>query len=767
MKFLPKALMIALLMLMLAATPAIQGNSSGKHNQAASGCGCHSNGGGVTATNDFPTSYTAGQVYSINIGHAGAGSLVGGFNVVVNKGTLQNAGNGVQISGGSSATHVNSGQLGWTFDWQAPTTGSGSVTVNIAVLQANGNGQTSGDAWDTDSVSITETVVQNIPPVATNVHVSTPQGSASTTQAYPDEVLMASYDYNDDNGDPETMSQIRWYKSGNLDSAYNDMEIIDDMQTTIGDTWTFTVTPNDGTDLGTTVSASNTIEIIDYDTDNDGYGDQVDAFPNDPNEHADADGDGTGDNADLDDDNDGTKDADDAFPFDSTENTDTDGDGTGNNADTDDDADGVLDVNDAFPLDANEDKDTDNDGTGDNADTDDDGDGTLDADDAFPLDASEDNDADGDGTGDNADQDDDNDGALDVNDAFPLDASESLDTDDDGTGDNADTDDDNDGALDADDAFPLDATETVDTDDDGTGDNADTDDDNDGTLDANDAFPLDATETIDTDADGIGDNADTDDDNDGLLDADEATLGTNPLVIDTDEDGEGDGTDAFPLDATETSDADGDGVGDNADAFPNDATESIDSDQDGVGNNADAFPNDASETSDSDEDGVGDNADWAPLDATESIDTDNDGVGDNADAFPEDSSETMDSDGDGVGDVAQAAAEADAEALRNMIIIALLVVGLLGGGAVMFLRGRGGEEVSAKSFDQPFDASTQSIPAAQPTLAAAPAVVQQQVQPVVEEPTVLRQWTDEKGYTWRSMSDGSNYWWTGTEWQRS
>ena len=79
--------MIAFLMIMLAATPAIQGNSSGKHNQAASGCGCHSNGGGITATNDFPTSYTAGQVYSINIGHAGAGTLVGGFNVVVNKGT--------------------------------------------------------------------------------------------------------------------------------------------------------------------------------------------------------------------------------------------------------------------------------------------------------------------------------------------------------------------------------------------------------------------------------------------------------------------------------------------------------------------------------------------------------------------------------------------------------------------------------------------------------------------------------------------------------
>ena len=39
-------------------------------------------------------------------------------------------------------------------------------------------------------------------------------------------------------------------------------------------------------------------------------------------------------------------------------------------------------------------------------------------------------------------------------------------------------------------------------------------------------------------------------------------------------------------------------------------------------------------------------------------------------------------------------------------------------------------------------------------------------QPAVAEPTVLRQWTDEAGYTWRAMDDGNTYWWTGTEWQK-
>ena len=37
---------------------------------------------------------------------------------------------------------------------------------------------------------------------------------------------------------------------------------------------------------------------------------------------------------------------------------------------------------------------------------------------------------------------------------------------------------------------------------------------------------------------------------------------------------------------------------------------------------------------------------------------------------------------------------------------------------------------------------------------------------VVAEPTVLRQWTDGNGYTWRAIDDGNTYWWTGTEWQK-
>ena len=66
---------------------------------------------------------------------------------------------------------------------------------------------------------------------------------------------------------------------------------------------------------------------------------------------------------------------------------------------------------------------------------------------------------------------------------------------------------------------------------------------------------------------------------------------------------------------------------------------------------------------------------------------------------------------------------------------------------------------------QPVQAAAQpvaQVQAAQP----AQAVTQTQVsQAAVQLPEVLQQWTDDSGYTWRRMSDGSTMWWNGTDWQ--
>ena len=101
------------------------------------------------------------------------------------------------------------------------------------------------------------------------------------------------------------------------------------------------------------------------DSDGDGYPDEEDHFPDDPEEWLDSDNDGYGDNSD-------------AFPKDSQEWADTDGDGRGDNSDD-------------FPDDPEEWYDTDGDGHGDNSDE-------------FPEDWLEWADTDGDGHGDNSDE---------------------------------------------------------------------------------------------------------------------------------------------------------------------------------------------------------------------------------------------------------------------------------------------------------------------------------------------------------------------------
>tara|TARA_B100000965_G_scaffold112782_1_gene93073 strand:- start:18453 stop:20669 length:2217 start_codon:yes stop_codon:yes gene_type:complete len=231
----------------------------------------------------------------------------------------------------------------------------------------------------------------------------------------------------------------------------------------------------------------------------------------------------------IDSDEDGVNDDDDAFPSDPSEWADTDGDGVGDNADTDDDGDGWSDqVEDACGsqlLDSSSvPVDSDGDGDCDALDSDDDGDGVVDSDDAFPSDPSEWADTDGDGIGNNADGDDDGDGWGDTTesecDSDPMNG-EVLpeDIDGDGACDIQDPDDDGDGVADGDDAFPLDKAEWLDTDGDGLGDNSDQDDDGDQFTDEYESEcmsdPLDPDSSpSDSDGDGICDEMDVFDDND-------------------------------------------------------------------------------------------------------------------------------------------------------------------------------------------------------------------------------------------------------------
>jgi uncharacterized surface protein with fasciclin (FAS1) repeats len=178
----------------------------------------------------------------------------------------------------------------------------------------------------------------------------------------------------------------------------------------------------------------------------------------------------------------------------------------------------------------------------------------------------------------------------------------------------------------------------------------------------------------------------------------------------------------------------------------------------------------------------------------------------------EDATDTTDTT-DTTGQTDGASGDSDDEGGYLWILIVVLLI--LGGGAggLLFMRNRGGNDDDSKEFGQSglvnqlqpisttsyvgtqaaattayateptqqyqsvqetqqYQPAQQVAQVAQPAQVAAVAQVQpiQTVevipQPAVAEPTVLRQWTDEAGYTWRALDDGNTYWWTGTEWQK-
>ena len=247
-----RAIILATLMLLLGMAPLLNADSTGKPN-SSNGCGCHSSGS-VTPTHDFPSSYTPGQIYSINIGMSGGPSgTSGGFSLTVDKGVLSNAGSNAKIVSGS-ATHSNSNARSWTVDWTAPSSGSGTVSIGLAVNAANGNNGASGDQFATTTHSVTETVPPNNAPVASNLSLN-PSNPGTLDD------LVANYTYFDADGDTESGSEIRWTMGGVAQTAWDDLSTVPFSATTKGETWSYSVTPNDGEEFGITVDLSSSVTV--------------------------------------------------------------------------------------------------------------------------------------------------------------------------------------------------------------------------------------------------------------------------------------------------------------------------------------------------------------------------------------------------------------------------------------------------------------------------------------------------------------------------
>ena len=245
-----KAIVLSAVITMVMLSPIIEANSNGKH-YSSGGCGCHSSGSSVTISENFPSSYTAGQTYSIQLSVSSSVSgTYGGFNVEVDKGTFATGGSSSVKVNGKSITHSNAVNRAWSFDWTAPSAGSGMVNVDIAGMTANGAYGNNGDAWSTMSLTITETVlVTNNPPSVSNVQI-TPSMATSLDD------LTLAYTYSDQDGDLEAGTSIHWFKNGGHQTQFNDQLTISKTHTTRNDDWWAKVTPSDGEDVGGEVQSN-------------------------------------------------------------------------------------------------------------------------------------------------------------------------------------------------------------------------------------------------------------------------------------------------------------------------------------------------------------------------------------------------------------------------------------------------------------------------------------------------------------------------------
>jgi outer membrane protein assembly factor BamB len=85
--------------------------------------------------------------------------------------------------------------------------------------------------------------IRNSLPLATNLEIM-PSSPITTDN------LIGSYDYYDQDEDPESGTEIRWYKNGLAQPVYNDVLFVPSSATAKGQQWCFTVRPNDGIDFG-------------------------------------------------------------------------------------------------------------------------------------------------------------------------------------------------------------------------------------------------------------------------------------------------------------------------------------------------------------------------------------------------------------------------------------------------------------------------------------------------------------------------------------
>ena len=246
------AILLVATLLAMAPLNQVVAKDNGMYNSSG-GCGCHGYNVVTAQLSGVPNEYMASTTYTLTVGMSTSPNT-GGFNLEVNKGQLSNPDTNSKINGNMrQATHDYApGTTTWTFDWTAPSAGSGSVRFDLAVLSGNGNGGTSGDTYGTTTLTSNE-AVSNVAPTVNNVLIAPTAPSTSDD-------MTVSYTFSDDDGDAESGTTVAWFRDGAPQAGQTSLTL-PSSATSKGESWYVEITPSDGEDAGTTV-ASNAVVVV-------------------------------------------------------------------------------------------------------------------------------------------------------------------------------------------------------------------------------------------------------------------------------------------------------------------------------------------------------------------------------------------------------------------------------------------------------------------------------------------------------------------------
>lgn len=158
----------------------LQSNKNGISASYFSGCGgggCHgtSKNSSTTISLKFNgntiTQYDPGVKYTVtytvsNSSYTNSSNKCG-FNIYFSKGNLANPSTGSALASAKEIVHnapktMTNGSGSWTSEWTAPAKGSGSVQITIAGNATNGDNGTTGDAWNTTTLLLSEKLSSRI-----------------------------------------------------------------------------------------------------------------------------------------------------------------------------------------------------------------------------------------------------------------------------------------------------------------------------------------------------------------------------------------------------------------------------------------------------------------------------------------------------------------------------------------------------------------------------------------------------------------------------